>query len=214
MAALTLMKNKPNTYHSEMALYVTPHDQGKATFHVCSGLFAYSASIRFSWKSQSPHGGVKPDAEGSTEGSGFSKGVFWEVSLYLEERAGKKSHAARAPSSPRQQRALQLHERQDTLPSWPDWKNELQTGRAPLFPPRNSTENIFHSLRMVSTLKISKRSLGEGKLRGPPDSRLPQGLPTPPTPLTFQGELKMSVAGIVKEQPIPPTVHKPETSFT
>lgn len=67
---------------------------------------------------------------------------------------------------------------------------------------------------MVSTLKISKRSLGEGKLRGPPDSRLPQGLPTPPTPLMFQGELKMSVAGIVKEQPIPPTVHKPETSFT
>ena len=48
MVALTLMKNKPNTYHSEMALYVTPHDQGKATFHVRSGLFAYSASVRFS----------------------------------------------------------------------------------------------------------------------------------------------------------------------
>lgn len=31
---------------------------------------------------------------------------------YLEERAGKKSPAGRAPSSPGQQRALRLHERQ------------------------------------------------------------------------------------------------------
>lgn len=44
MVTLTLMKNKPNTY-PEMA--VTPFDRRKATFHVGSGLVAYSASMRF-----------------------------------------------------------------------------------------------------------------------------------------------------------------------
>ena len=67
---------------------------------------------------------------------------------------------------------------------------------------------------MISTLKKSKRSLGEGDSCGPPDSRLPQGSPTLPTPLVFQVELKMSAAELGKEQPIPPTVQKPKPSFS
>lgn len=74
--ALKLTKNNPNTYHSELIAYTIPHDQGKTT----SGFIVYSASMRFSWKSQSPHSWVKPDAQWLTEGICFSKAAFWRFS--------------------------------------------------------------------------------------------------------------------------------------
>ena len=74
---------------------------------------------------------------GGRRAAGFSNGAFWGFS-YTWRRAGK-SPAAHAPFSLRQQRALQLHERQKlSLPGL--WRG---VNSRPLFPQLNSTESIL-----------------------------------------------------------------------
>lgn len=169
-----------------------------------SGLIAYSASMRFPWKSQSLHRWVKPDAQWSTEGIWFSKGAFWRFSCSWRKALAEEpfctctffSRAAEGTPTPPETHALSL------LASFTFLARktcEPQTSRAPLFPQPNPLKMYSHSLRIISTLKGSKWSLGERKLCGPPHSRLPKASPTPLTPLIFQGELEMSVAEIVKE---------------